>query len=57
MFSQKKAMAKQVPFFSPDKRQCLILGNYDYSPIRIMVEGVDEDGNPKELGFKDLLHV
>ena len=44
-----------VPYFTPDKRQCLILGNFDYSPIRYM--GVDNNGNPKELGIKDLLHV
>ena len=43
MFSQKKAMAKEIPYFAPDKRQCLILGNYDYSAIRFM--GVDKNGN------------
>ena len=35
-----------VPYFTPDKRQCLILGNIDYAAIRFM--GVDKDGNPKE---------
>ena len=44
-----------VPYFTPDKRQCLILGNIDYAPIRYM--GVDKDGNPKELGFANLPEV
>ena len=46
----------KVPYFTPDKRQCLLLGNFDYSPIR-WIEGVDDDGNPKEKGFSDLLKV
>ena len=45
----------ELPYFTPDKRQCLILGNYDYSAIRFM--GVGKDGNPKELGFADLPEV
>ena len=44
-----------VPYFTPDKRQCLILGNIDYGAIRFMV--VDENGKPKEKGFADLLEV
>ena len=44
-----------LPYFTPDKRQCLILGNIDYSAIRFM--GVGKDGNPKELGFADLPEV
>ena len=61
MHSQKKAMAKQVPYFTPDKRECLILGNDDYSAIRwgtkTDAEGnviVDEHGNPKQFGYADL---
>ena len=44
-----------VPYFTPDKRQCLILGNIDYAAIRYM--GVDRDGNPTEKGFANLLEV
>ena len=44
-----------LPYFAPDKRQCLILGNIDYAAIRFMQ--VDKDGNPKEKGFADLLEV
>ena len=44
-----------LPYFSPDRRQSLILGNFDYSAIRFMV--VDKDGNPKEKGFADLPEV
>ena len=44
-----------MPYFTPDKRQCLILGNYDYSTIRFM--GVGKDENPKELGFADIPEV
>ena len=45
----------KVPYFTPDKRQCLILGNIDYAAIRIIV--VDKDGNPEEKGFADLPEV
>ena len=48
-------MSKALPPFTPDERQCLILGNYDYAPLQYM--GVDQDGNPKQLGFADLHHV
>ena len=44
-----------VPYFSPDKRQCLILGNFDYTAIRFMA--VDKDGNQREKGFKNLEEV
>ena len=44
-----------VPYFTPDKRQCLILGNFDYASIRFT--GVDKNGNPKEKGFADLPEV
>ena len=44
-----------VPYFTPDKRQCLILGNMDYAAIRFM--GVDQDGNSLEKGFADLPEV
>ena len=63
MLSQKKAMSKGVPPFTPDARQCLILGNYEYSPIRFTKareDGnliLDSEGNPKKFGFSDLNHV
>ena len=38
-----------MPFFTPDKRLCLILGNYDYAAIRF--------GDQKEKGFADLPEV
>ena len=44
-----------LPYFSPDKRQSLILGNIDYAAIRYM--GVDKDGNPEEKGFANLPEV
>ena len=44
MLSQKKAMSKALPPFTPDERQCLILGNFDYSLIRWGAR-VDEAGN------------
>ena len=54
----------KVPYFTPDKRQCLILGNFDYSAIRWGEKKdaagnviVDEAGNLKQYGFADLLHV
>ena len=53
MFSKPKKPS--VPYFTPDKRQCLILGNIEYAAIRFI--GVDKDGNPKELGFADLPEV
>ena len=48
-------MKSSVPYYTPDKRQCLILGNIDYAVIRFM--GVDKHGNPKEKGFADLPEV
>ena len=42
-------------YFKPDKRQCLILGNFDYADIRWTEEG--KDGNMKEKGFPDLPEV
>ena len=45
----------KVPYFSPDKRQCLILGNIDYATIRFTVE--DIDGSQQEKGFADLPEV
>ena len=42
-------------YFKPDKRQCLILGNFDYAKIRWTEEG--KDGNMKEKGFPDLPEV
>ena len=44
-----------VPYFTPDRRQCIILGNYDYHAIRFM--GVDENGEQKEKGFDNLEEV
>ena len=44
-----------VPYYTPDKRQCLILGNIDYAAIRFV--RVDKDGNSKELGFANLPEV
>ena len=44
-----------LPYYSADKRQCLILGNINYAAIRYM--GVDKDGNPIEKGFADLPEV
>ena len=55
MSKVKKVTPKAAPYFSPDKRQCFILGNFDYSVIRFM--GVDSNGNPKERGFADLPEV
>ena len=42
----------KMKYFGPDKRQCLVLGNFDYSAIRWRVE---ED--PEEKGFADLPEV
>ena len=50
-----KPKKPSVPYFTPDKRQCLILGNIEYAAIRFM--GVDKDGNPTEKGFADLPEV
>ena len=55
MATVMQAISKAVPYFSPDKRQCFILGNHDYSAIRFM--GVDRNGNPKKKGFADLPEV
>ena len=55
MLKKKKNMPKALPYFTPDRRQCLILGNFDYSTIRFM--GQDKNGNPKEKGFADLREV
>ena len=41
-----------VPYFTPDRRQCLIIGNIDYSAIRWTVQ--DANGNTKVKGFADL---
>ena len=63
MLSQKKAMSKAIPPFTPDARQCLILGNYEYSPIRFTKADesgnliLNNEGNPKQFGFSDLNHV
>ena len=50
-----------MTYFTPDKRQCLILGNNDYSPIRWGTKTdaagniiLNEDGIPKQFGFADL---
>ena len=48
-------MKSSLPYFSPDKRQSLIIGNFDYSAIRWMAIG--HDGNPIEKGFADLPEV
>ena len=50
-----KPKRTSLPYFSPDKRQSVILGNINYSAIRFMVE--DEDGNMIEKGFADLEEV
>ena len=50
MFSKPR-----VPYFTPDKRQCFILGNIDYAAIRFM--GEDRDGNSKLIGFANLPEV
>ena len=50
-----KLKKPSVPYFTPDKRQCLILGNIDYAAIRFIV--ADENGNPKEKGFANLPEV
>ena len=62
-----KPKKPSLPYFTPDRRQCLIIGNIDYSAIRwpaldangnkVTVE--DENGNPKEKekGFADLPEV
>ena len=52
MSTQSKPIAKQARYFTPDKRECFILGNHDYSLIRFM--GVDSNGNPKQKGYADL---
>ena len=41
-----KPKKPSVPYFTPDKSQCLILGNIDYAAIRFV--RVDKDGNSKE---------
>ena len=46
---------KKLPYFTPDQRQCLIIGNIDYSAIRWTVE--DANGKTKVKGFLDLLAV
>ena len=51
----KPQKSNSLPYFSPDKRQCLILGNIDYAAIRFM--GVGKDGNQKEKGFANLPEV
>ena len=51
----KPKKPNSLPYFSPDKRQCLILGNIDYAAIRFM--GVGKDGSPKEKGFANLPEV
>ena len=50
-----KPQKPSVPYYTPDKRQCLILGNIEYAAIRFM--GLDKDGNPEEKGFADLPEV
>ena len=50
-----KPSKRGLPYFTPDKRQCLILGNIDYAVIRYM--GVGKDGNPEEKGFANLPEV
>ena len=52
---QSKPKKPIVPYFTPDRRQCLILGNIDYSAIRWTVQ--DANGNTKVKGFLDLLAV
>ena len=44
-----KPSKRGLPYFTPDKRQCLILGNIDYAAIRYM--GVGKDGSLQEKGF------
>ena len=46
-----------LPYFTPDKRQGLLIGNFDYSAIRVPGEGVDDEGKPIEKGFSDLPEV
>ena len=48
-------MRKVLPYFSPDRRQCLILGNFNYATIRFKKQ--DANGNIKEKGFADLPEV
>ena len=50
-----------MPYFTPDKRLCLILGNNDYSAIRWGTKTnaageqiLGEDGKPKQYGYADL---
>ena len=57
-------MKKKINYFTPDVKQCLILGNFNYSPIQwgtLVDEAgnqiVDEKGNPVPNGFADLHHV
>ena len=64
MSGLKKTISKAIAPFSPDVRQCLILGNFDYSPIRYGTKVdkagkmiLDANGNPKQFGFADLHHV
>ena len=44
-----KPKQSSVPYYTPDKWQCLILGNFDYAVIRY--------GDQKELGITDLPEV
>ena len=50
-----KSKKPTLPYFTPDKRQCLILGNINYDAIRWTVQ--DANGNTKVKGFLDLLAV
>ena len=48
-------MSNPLPYFKPDERQSLVLGNFDYSKIRWTEQ--DADGNEIVKGYQDLLEV
>ena len=51
----KNKKFKDQDFFTPDIRQCLIIGNFNYQAIRWTED--DADGNAVEKGFADLNEV
>ena len=37
-YEPRKSKMEAIPFFTPDVRQCFILGNFDYEAIRFEKE-------------------
>ena len=55
MFS--KPFKLGLPYFTPDIRLGLLIGNFDYSAIRVPGEGLDNKGKQKQNGYSDLPEV